>query len=64
MCQNFRVRPVIDLFASKAHHKLPRYYSADPTYARAEGYNAFYFHWSPDVVLYANPPWSLIDQVL
>ena len=64
MCHNFRVCPVIDLFVIKAHHQLPRYYSADPNDARAEGYNAFDFHWSPDVVLYANPPWSLIDQVL
>ena len=64
MCQNFNVKPAIDLFASARHHQLPRYYSVDRKDSRAEGYNAFNFLWTPDIMLYINPPWTLLDEVM
>ena len=64
MCQNFSVQPEIDLFASARHHQLSRYYSAVRDDSSAEGYNAFNFTWTPDVMLYINPPWTLLDAVI
>ena len=56
MCQNFNVKPKIDLFASARHHQLTRYYSIDRKDPHAEGYNAFNFLWSLDTMLYINYP--------
>jgi hypothetical protein len=64
MCQNLLVTPCIDLFASANHHQFPRYYTADPEDGAALGHNAFAYEWSPEVCLYANPPWTLIPLVL
>ena len=64
MCQNLDIAPFFDMFASCHHHQLPRYLSANVKDTHAEGYNAFNYHWDSDVVLYINPPWSLLDQVI
>ena len=64
MCHNFNAKPNIDLFASARHHQLPRYYSIDRKDPHAESYNAFNFLWSSDTMLYINPPWTLLDEVI
>jgi len=64
MCKNSSVQPEVDLFASHRQHQLPRYYSVDPNDQYAEGYNAFNFRWTPEVTVYVNPPWSLLDEVV
>jgi hypothetical protein len=64
MCQNFGVHPEIDLFASSNMTQLPAYYTADKQDSLALGCNAFSVHWDPTRWLYANPPWSLLDQVI
>lgn len=64
MCQQLMVTPCIDLFAPAAHRQLHRYYTADPTDGEALGHNEFAYVWSPEVCLYANPPWALIPFVL
>jgi len=58
-----RFKPGADMFASAAHHQLPRYYSAyrDP---RSAGKNAFKADWLLEVRPYVNPPWFLIPQCL
>ena len=64
MCQNLDIAPVFDMFASWHHHQLPRICSANIKDIHAEEYNAFNYHWDSDVVLYMNPPWLLLDQVV
>ena len=64
MCQTFGVKPEIDLFASRNMSQLPAYYTADPQDSLALGFNAFSVHWDPTRWLYANPPWSLLEQVI
>ena len=64
MCQNFSVQPEVDLFASHRQHQLPRYHSVDQNNQYAEGYNAFNFRWTPEVTVYVNPPWYLLDEVV
>ena len=64
MCENLGVQPTIDLFASQRHKQLPGYYTADKHDRKALGHNAFAYFWERDKMLYANPPWSLIPQVL
>ena len=51
ICANFEISPDIDLFASVRQHQLPRYFTADPADRRAEGYNAFNYHWTPGLTL-------------
>ena len=64
MCQNFDIAPVLKMFVSWHHQQLPRYFFANVKDTRADGYNAFNYHWDSDVVLYMNPPWLLLDQVV
>ena len=64
ICENFGITSVIDLFASTQHHQLPRYFSVDADDQQAEGCNAFNFRWDSSQVLYANPTWSMLDQVV
>ena len=64
MCQNFGVEPRLDIFASRNLRQLPHYITADETDNQAVGYNAFDYFWTPEVVLYANPPWPLIPHLL
>ena len=64
ICENLEFYPKIDLFASKRHHQLPLYYPVEEHDAKALGYNAFAYHWQRSMPLYANPPWSLITEVL
>ena len=62
-CKRLKFKPSADLFASATHKQLHRYYSRtpDPT---ALGTNALSFDWQAESAPYANPPWSLIPQVL
>ena len=64
MCKELVVAPCIDLFASHRNHQLPRYYIAYKDDTEALGQNAFAYVWYPRVCLYANPPWTLIGNVL
>ena len=64
MCNELVVAPCIDLFASHVHHQLPRCYSAYQNDQDALGPNAFAYLWDPGIWLYANPPWTLIGNVL
>ena len=61
--KQLRYKPSVDLFASAAHHQLPRYYSATPDPASI-GQDAFQHPWHAESRPYANPPWSLIPRVL
>ena len=64
MCKVLLVAPCIDLFASHRHHQLPHYLSAYEDDYEALGHNAFAYSCDPWICLYANPPWTLIRQVL
>jgi len=59
-----RLSPQIDLFATAQHHQLPWYLSPRTEDPHALGHNAFAYHWPRDVLLYANPPWTILDQVV
>ena len=58
MCQNFEITPVFYMFASWHHHQF------NIKNTHAEEYKAFNYHWYPVAVMYMNPPWSLLDQVI
>ena len=64
MCKNLEMAPVFDMFASWHHHQLPRYFSDNINDTHAEEYNASTTTGIPMEVLYMNPPWSLLDQVV
>ena len=58
------VAPCIDLFATAAHHQLPKYITPDANDKEEIGVNAFTYYWDPTLCLYANPPWKLIPYVI
>ena len=58
-----KFKPSADLFASAAHHQLPRYYSPFPDPMSA-GTDAFAFCWQQERAPYVNPPWPLISRAL
>ena len=62
-CKRLKFKPSADLFASATHKQLHRYYSRTPD-PKALGTNALSFDWQAESAHYANPPWSLIPQVL
>ena len=62
-CKRLKFKPSADLFASATHKQLHRYYSRTPD-PKALGTNALSFDWQAESAPYANPPWSLIPQVL
>ena len=64
MCQNFEIAPVLKMFVSWHHQQLPRYFFANVKDTRADGYNAFCYHWDSDVVMYMNPHLSLLNQLI
>ena len=64
MCENLRVQPVSDLFASRTHHQLVNYLTVELDDEYAAGFNAFAYKWGPEQIPYANPPWSLFDRVV
>ena len=61
-CFRLKVQPTIDLFATSENAQLPRFITptADPAAVTS---NAFTYQWNQELG-YANPPWSLIPQVL
>lgn len=61
LCQQFRVAPRLDLFASRANSMLPRFRSLFPE--RGSEGDAFSAPWPPGPV-YGFPPFSQIDRVL
>ena len=63
-CKTLMVTPCVDLFATAAHHQLPKYISPDAKDEKVMGYNAFAYKWDSSVTLYANPPWKLIPYVI
>ena len=63
-CHLLYFYPSVDLFASREHHQVHRYFSADPSDMAASGHNAFAHHWQSEQRPYLNPPWSLIHRVL
>jgi len=58
-----KFKPSVDLFASEAHHQLPRYFSRFPD-PKAVGVDAFKANWATERAIYANPPWPLVERVL
>ena len=63
ICDILGYHHTLDLFASADHHQVPRYGSPyeDP---QAFWVDSFAHSWQTGDILYANPPWSLIDLVL
>ena len=61
--KTLQFKPSVDLFASKEHHQLPRYYSQTPD-PRAVGTDAFVADWKLEQALYINPPWYRIPECL
>jgi hypothetical protein len=55
-------QPLVDLFANRLNHRLPRYFSPCPDPA-AEGIDALSAEW-PQVTLYAFPPPTVLDRFL
>ena len=51
------------MFASRAHHQVDRYFSADPADKQAMGCNSFLFTWRAETP-YCNPPFSHMSRVL
>ena len=64
MVEKLQYQPELDLFASKRHHQLPAYITADKCDMEAIACNAFNYTWHPAGTYYANPPWSLISFTL
>ena len=60
VCQFFRFRPIVDLFASSLLHKTSFFYSERPTLGSA-GANALNFSW--DQRSYCHPPRNLVFDV-
>ena len=56
-------KPSADMFASRTHHQLPRYFSRHPD-PQAVATDAFRQNWQAEHQPYINPPWSLINQVI
>ena len=54
ICQNFDLVPQVDLFASRYHHQLPRYYTTNTGNPDDERYNAFNYNWGPEQITFAN----------
>ena len=61
--KELRFKPSIDVFASRTHHQLPRYYSKHPD-PRSAGTNALRQNWQAEATPYINPPWSQIAPAL
>ena len=55
--------PSVDLFASRLNHQVPRWFSWRHQPGTG-GVDALLQDWSKETLLYANPPWPLIPQVL
>jgi hypothetical protein len=62
ICTQFKIRPVVDAFASKSNTCLPTYWSYQPD-PGAAAVDAFQQQW-PAKGLFLHPPWKLIPQVL
>jgi ribonuclease HI len=62
--QEWNIIPTIDLFATKANHKLPLYCSADPTDEEAWTYNAFSIPWAQFTWPYIHTTPALIPTCL
>ena len=56
-------KPGVDLFATAAHHQLPRYFSPVED-KQAVGIDAFKANWKLEFQPYINPPWPLIPQCI
>ena len=62
-CRLLNFYPTADMFASRAHHQVDRYFSADPADKQAMGCNSFLFSWRAEAP-YCNPPFSHMSRVL
>ena len=56
-------KPGVDLFATAAHHQLPRYFSPFED-KHAVGKDAFRADWKLEFQPYINPPWPLIPECI
>ena len=63
VCKRLKFKPSADLFASATHKQLHRYYSRTPDPSDV-GTSALSFDWQAESATSANPPWSLMPQVL
>ena len=61
VCRHFKVKPEIDLFASRTNRQCPRYCSWRVD-RKSEG-NAFHVSWGTRMC-WMNPPWDIIPKVL
>ena len=68
LCQvweQLRVQPTLDMFAADHNHRLPRFWSWNPSpFSLAQ--DAFQQNWSQESqgTMYANPPWPVIHRFL
>ena len=62
-CRLLNFYPTADMFASRAHHQVDRYFSADPADKQVMGCNSFLFSWSEENA-YCNPPFSHMSRVI
>lgn len=53
MCFRLKVQPVLDAFADAGNHRFPVWYK-----------DAFAVRWPQDEVIWANPPFSMLQQVV
>ena len=63
ICDNFKMKPEIDLFASRLNTHLPVYASFGPD-PHCSFVDAFTFNWSQFTYCYAYPPFNLICRTL
>ena len=63
ICDNFKMKPEIDLFASRLNTHLPVYASFGPD-PNCSFVDAFTFDWSQFTYCYAYPPFNLICRTL
>ena len=62
-CRLLNFHPTAGMFASRAHHLVDRYFSADPADKQAMGGSSFLFHRHVDTP-YCNPPFSHLSRDL
>ena len=63
LCKHFKVKPSIDLFASRLNNQLPTYYSFGPD-PYCSWVDAFTIKWDKTTCYYLFPPFNLIHRAL
>ena len=63
ICSHFRIKPVIDLFASRLNKQLPRFYLFTPD-PFTEHVDAFTIEWLHTNIYYMFPPFNLLNRAM